>query len=97
MMSSFPVKLMAAIVVAVFLLMGDIPTTSALVHYGGSRKSLWLVYSRDGSRKTVPREEDSSEVLNTSLRAGALSPPPSPIKNRQSSMRAAAPPPDQIQ
>ena len=134
MMSSFPVKLMAAIVVALFLVMGDIPTTSALVPYGkisplyiymlafqyafvdiiyvwiishmlpflfgpkaGSRKSLWLVYSRDGSRKTVPREEGSSEGLNTSLRAGVLSPPPSPIKNRQSSMWAAAPPPDQIQ
>jgi len=65
---------------------------------GGSRKSLWLVYSRDGSTKTVPREEGSSEGLTTSLRGGGvLSPPPSPIKNRQSSMRAAAPPPDQIQ
>jgi hypothetical protein len=33
MISSFPVKLMAA-AVAVFLLMGDIPTTSALVPSG---------------------------------------------------------------
>jgi hypothetical protein len=35
MISSFPVKLMAA-AVAVFLLMGDIPTTSALVPSGNN-------------------------------------------------------------
>ncbi|GMY14916.1 putative polyamine aminopropyl transferase [Fagus crenata] len=100
MMSSFPAKLMAA-VLAIFLLVGDFSATSALLPYGG-RKSLWPVSdSRDGSMKTVPIEEGSSEGLNInskkivsfrSLRV-SLSPPPSPFKNPQKSWVVPAPPP----
>ncbi|KAE8124295.1 hypothetical protein FH972_019194 [Carpinus fangiana] len=85
MMSGFPAKSMAAVVVAVFLLVAAIPTTSA---DGGGRKNLW-----DGSTKTIPREESSYKGLNTSLKAGGSSPPPAPIKNKAPAMTGTAPPP----
>nr|POE95911.1 hypothetical protein CFP56_50631 [Quercus suber] len=62
-MRSFPSELISA-VVAVLLLVGDFPATSALPSYG-RRKSLWHVSdSRDDPMKTVL--ESSSEVLTTS-------------------------------
>uniref|UniRef100_A0A7N2MMU5 Uncharacterized protein n=1 Tax=Quercus lobata TaxID=97700 RepID=A0A7N2MMU5_QUELO len=103
-MRSFPSKLISA-VVAVLLLVGDFPATSALPSYGG-RKSLWHVSdSRDDPIKTVLRES-SSEGLNISsskkivsfrsLR-GFLSPPPSPLKAQPRSFHMPSPsPPPQI-
>ncbi|KAK7855404.1 hypothetical protein CFP56_028289 [Quercus suber] len=101
-MRSFPSELISA-VVAVLLLVGDFPATSALPSYG-RRKSLWHVSdSRDDPMKTVL--ESSSEGLNISsskkivsfrsLR-GFLSPPPSPLKAQPRSFHRLSPPPQII-
>ncbi|XP_062168626.1 uncharacterized protein LOC133874773 [Alnus glutinosa] len=98
-MSCFPAKVMAALVVAVFLLVGGIhiPPTSASLFYGG-RKSLSL----DGSVKTTPRLEGSSEDLNNLaskkivsvriLRGRGLKPPPPPTRNIPTKWKSPPPP-----
>ncbi|KAB1223422.1 hypothetical protein CJ030_MR2G012419 [Morella rubra] len=101
MMRGLPAKLMAAVVV-VSLLVGDIQTTSASLPYGGRKSTLWLADTGDVPMKMEPRKEDSTGGLNigskqiVSLRGFRgrvpLSPPPSPLKNRQSSMDMPAHP-----
>ena len=71
----------------------------------GHRKSLSHVFDRrDEFMMTSDRNEgnsgyetmetfDHTVVLSRSLRLIHLSPPPSPTKNKQTSMRAPAPPP----
>ncbi|XP_062169520.1 uncharacterized protein LOC133875409 isoform X1 [Alnus glutinosa] len=96
-MSCFPAKVMATVIVAVYLLVGDIPATSASLPYGG-RKSLWL----DGSTKTVPRLQGSFEGLNVSnkkivsfrsLRVGGIWLPPPPVRNKSLKPRYSPKPP----
>ncbi|KAK4568741.1 hypothetical protein RGQ29_004229 [Quercus rubra] len=62
-MSSFPAKLMAAIV-AVLLLVCDFSATSASVPYGVGKSSLLASVRKDGSLTTLPIEEGSSKGLN---------------------------------
>ncbi|KAF5459942.1 hypothetical protein F2P56_019848 [Juglans regia] len=107
MMMGFLKKFMAAVLVGVFLLVGVLPTTSALLSSGlkGGRKSLWLVQGRDGSMKMFPREKeggnservniDSNQLLFSfggGIRRKFIPPPPSPMRSRQSSWRMPAPP-----
>ncbi|KAB1223425.1 hypothetical protein CJ030_MR2G012422 [Morella rubra] len=108
-MSGLPGKLIAT-VVAVYLLVGDIQTTSALLPYGGRKSTLWFADStRDVPMKMDPRkDQDSTGGLNIGSKQTVslwafrgrvpLSPPPSPLKNRQSSMRVPVPlaPPPQV-
>ncbi|KAK4568745.1 hypothetical protein RGQ29_004233 [Quercus rubra] len=91
-MSSFPAKLMAAIV-AVLLLVCDYSATSASVPYGlkgVGKGSLLASVRKDGSMKTLPIEQGSSKCLNIkskkivfskSLREFQQPPPAHPVNS----------------
>ncbi|PRQ17239.1 hypothetical protein RchiOBHm_Chr7g0192821 [Rosa chinensis] len=106
-MSGFPAK-MVLVLVAVYLLLGFLPATSALLsHAEDGEKSLWHVDCRHGLMKILGRKEGyfggqngfvSKKIVPTrSLRVMVTSKaPPSPVKNKATSQHVTAAPPSSI-
>ncbi|KAM5558853.1 hypothetical protein ABKV19_020498 [Rosa sericea] len=101
MMKGSPAKLALA-VIAIYLLVGAFPATSALVPHG-DEKSSWHVDCIHGLTRILGRKEGnfgcqnvivSKKIVPTrSLKVTSKSPPPPPTKNTATSLGATVSPP----
>ncbi|KAM6570088.1 hypothetical protein CsatB_018073 [Cannabis sativa] len=79
----------------IFILSGLYLATSAFNPYGNEKSSFHVLTRIDKFRMILAKMEayDNSMVHSRSLGSRRILPPPPPTKNRQSAMRAPAPPP----